>query len=271
MATLHQLQSYTDDLLQTDQFQDYCPNGLQVQGKAAVKTLITGVTACQALIDAALEARADAVLVHHGYFWKGEDPCITGVKKQRVQALLQADVSLLAYHLPLDAHPTLGNNAQLAERLALRINNSFGVGKGPDIGLHGQLPHAMTAQALCQHIEQQLGRAPLHIGPFGKGPLGKDPAGKSAAQSGEGSEIRSIAWCSGAAQGYIEAAAALGVDAYLTGEISEQTVHMARELGLHFFSAGHHATERYGVQALGRHLAQHFDLQHHFIDIDNPV
>ena len=255
MVTLYQLQAYTDNLLQVDQFQDYCPNGLQVQGKDTVTTLITGVTACQALIDAALEAKADAVLVHHGYFWKGENPCITGMKKQRVQALLQADVSLLAYHLPLDAHSTLGNNTQLAEQLGLQINNSFGSGRGPDIGLHGQLPHAMTAESLCRHIEQQLGRPPLHISPAG-----------AAVQ-----DIHSIAWCTGAAQDYIEAAAALGVDAFLSGEISEQTVHVARELGIHFFSAGHHATERYGVQALGRHLAQHFNLQHHFIDVDNPV
>jgi dinuclear metal center YbgI/SA1388 family protein len=255
MVTLHQLQAYTDNLLQVDQFQDYCPNGLQVQGKDTVNKIVTGVTACQALIDAALEAQADAVLVHHGYFWKGEDLCIIGMKRQRVRKLLQADVSLLAYHLPLDAHPTLGNNAQLAERLDLQINNTFGEGRGPDIGLHGQLSHPMTADALCQHIEQCLGRTPLHIG----------------SADSDASEIRSIAWCSGAAQGYIEAAAALGVDAYLSGEISEQTVHVARELGIHFFSAGHHATERYGVQALGNHLAQHFGLEHHFIDIDNPV
>jgi len=256
MITLHQLQAYTDNLLQIDQFQDYCPNGLQVQGKDSVHKLVTGVTACQALIDAAIEAQADAVLVHHGYFWKGEDPCITGMKRRRVQALLQADVSLLAYHLPLDAHPVLGNNAQLAELLELQVNNSFGTGKGPDIGLHGQLSQPMTAESLCRHIEQRLGRSPLHVA----------PAGAEASQP-----IRSIAWCTGAAQGYIELAAALGVDAYITGEISEQTVHSARELGIHFFSAGHHATERYGVQALGHHLERHFALQHQFIDIENPV
>lgn len=254
MIKLKELVSYTDNLMQVGQFQDYCPNGLQIEGKADVSTIVSGVTACQDLVDAAIDAKADVLLVHHGYFWKGEDPCITGIKRQRIQRLLAAGVSLLAYHLPLDAHPELGNNAQLGRLLGFRTNATFGTGSGPDIGLHGQCSSPMRPAALCKHIYQQLGREPLHI------------AGDTTRET-----ISSIAWCTGAAQSYIESAAALGVDAFLTGEISEQTVHIARETGIHFFAAGHHATERYGVQALGECLAQHFGLSHRFVDIDNPV
>ena len=252
MAQLKQITTYTDTLLQVDQFQDYCPNGLQVEGRGEVARVVSGVTACQDLIDAAIDANADLVLVHHGYFWKGEDPRVTGMKRNRLKRLLDADISLLAYHLPLDAHAELGNNACLGQRLGLSINGSFGVGSGPDIGLHGELAEPMAAATLSDHISSNLKREPQHI-------------------AGSKDHIQRIAWCTGAAQGYIEAAVALGVDAFLTGEISEQTVHVARETGIHFFAAGHHATERYGVQALGEHLAGHFQLNHQFIDIDNPV
>lgn len=251
MVQLADLLSYTQDILESERFQDYCPNGLQVQGKAQINTLVSGVTASQALIDAAVAAGADALLVHHGYFWKGEDARILGLKYQRVKSLLDADISLIAYHLPLDAHPLFGNNACLAEKLGLQVAGRFGQSQ-PAIGMYGTLDKPMSAAEFSTLISTRLEREPLHIG---------EPD----------AQIHTIAWCSGAAQGYIEEAAALGVDAYLTGEASEQTVHSAREHGIHFYAAGHHATERYGVQALGEHLAQHFGLKHHFIEIPNPV
>lgn len=252
MALLHELVRYTDALLNAGAFKDYCPNGLQVEGRVQVHMLVSGVSASQRLLDAALALQADAILVHHGYFWKGEDPRVTGYKKQRLQRLLNADVSLLAYHLPLDAHPELGNNAQLAQVLKLNITGAFDTDNGPKLGLIGELPQSQSAAQFAAHIEHALGRTPLHVGDAG-------------------SHIKTLAWCSGGAQGYIDRAVALGVDAYLTGEVSEYTVHIARETGLHFFAAGHHATERYGVQALGAHLAQRFGLRHEYVEIENPV
>lgn len=251
MVQLSDLLDYTGSLLEVDRFRDYCPNGLQVEGRDQIKKLVTGVTANQALLDQAAAEGADAILVHHGYFWKGEDPRVIGMKHRRLSCLLQNQMSLIAYHLPLDAHPVYGNNAQLAERLGLSVEGRFGLDE-PAIGMYGRLGKPMPVGDFLARIEQALGQAPLHI-------------------AGEMETIQSVAWCSGAAQSYIEEAASLGVDAYLTGEVSEQTVHIARESGLHFISAGHHATERYGVQALGEHLAQQFGLQHQFIEIQNPV
>ncbi|HEY3699356.1 MAG TPA: Nif3-like dinuclear metal center hexameric protein [Spongiibacteraceae bacterium] len=250
-TTLTELVAAANALLTPECFQDYCPNGLQVEGRTRIDRLVSGVTASLALLEAARDANADAVLVHHGYFWKGEMPAIVGMKRRRLQLLLQHDISLLAYHLPLDAHPLLGNNAQLAQRLDITITGGLQPGANP-IGNIGMLAEPMTPAAFIAKIEQRLGRAPQFI-------------------AGGDHPIRTLAWCTGAAQSYIEQAAALGVDAFLSGEISEQTVHSARELGLHFIAAGHHATERHGVQALGDHLAAHFGIEHHFIDIDNPV
>lgn len=251
MVQLKDLLSYSNNVLEIERFNDYCPNGLQIEGKTEIKKIISGVTASQALIDAAIKEKADVLLVHHGYFWKGEDARIIGIKYKRVRSLIEAGINLLAYHLPLDAHPLYGNNAKLAEILDLEIAGSFPSGNDT-VGMYGTLKTPMSADDFSQKIATVLGREPLHIG--------------------ENSEqIHTIAWCSGAAQDYIEAAAELGVDAYLTGEISEQTVHIAREYGLHFYAAGHHATERYGVKAFGEHLASHFDLNHQFIDISNPV
>lgn len=252
MVLLQDLVNYCDQLLAIEQFQDYCPNGLQVEGKLQVNKLVSGVTASQALIDAAIEQKADAVLVHHGYFWKGEDPCVVGMKRRRLEKLLFNNVSLLAYHLPLDAHDGLGNNAQLGQLLGFSVHGGFGGGRGPDIALYGELSAPVSAQHLASHIAQQLGRVPLHI-------------------LGQGEQISKVAWCTGAAQNYIEQAVTLGADAFISGEISEQTVHVVRETGIHYYSAGHHATERYGVKALGEHLAGHFAIEHQFIDIDNPV
>jgi len=251
MVALQELVQYADGLLRAGEFVDYCPNGLQVEGRSEVRRLIAGVTASQALVDAAALTGADALLVHHGYFWKGESHPVTGIKRRRLGALLQAQMSLLAYHLPLDAHPELGNNAQLGMRL--RIDMAGRCGPPPlELVAHGRLSEPLTPAGMAARIEQAVGRVPLHVG--------------------EGPEhIRTVGWCTGAAQGFIEHAVAAGLDAYISGEISEQTVHIAREAGIHYFAAGHHATERGGADALGRHLAERFGLEYRFIDIDNPV
>jgi dinuclear metal center YbgI/SA1388 family protein len=246
---LNELRDYIGSLLEVSNFRDYCPNGVQVEGKAEVHRLATGVTASQRLLDAATAWGADAILVHHGYFWRNEDATITGIKKRRLAHLLQHDVSLLAYHLPLDAHAVLGNNAQLSQQLGFVAQGYFGE---QDIACYGELAQAQKLDQLSAHIATVLRRTPQVIG--------------------EGDRVvRRIAWCTGAAQGYFEAAVALGVDAFLTGEISEQSVHVAQETGVAFIAAGHHATERYGVQALGEHLAFHCGVEHRFFDLDNPV
>ncbi len=255
MVALVDIINYCDDLLDIAQFEDYCPNGLQVEGHQQVSKIVTGVTASQALIDAAADAGADMLIVHHGFFWPGESPVISGMKLRRIKRLLEANISLLGYHLPLDAHPILGNNAQLANILGMEIEGRFG-GRGTQaIAMHGRLNQPVAADTFTEMISQRLGRQALHI-----------PAGRK-----ENKRIQTIAWCTGAAQSYIEKAVDLGVDAFITGEASEQTTHIARECGIHFFSAGHHATERYGIKALGEHLGQHFDIDQCFIDIDNPI
>ncbi|MEO6421511.1 MAG: Nif3-like dinuclear metal center hexameric protein [Candidatus Nitrotoga sp.] len=246
---LNDLRDYIASLLEPDRFRDYCPNGVQVEGRAEVRRIASGVTASQRLLKAATAWNADAILVHHGYFWRNEDAAITGIKKQRIAHLLQYDVSLLAYHLPLDAHAELGNNAQLGQRLGFIEYGRFGE---QDIACYGELVQKQTLAQLTRKIANSLQRMPLVIGE-------SDPT------------IRRIAWCTGAAQGYFEAAIALGVDAFLTGEISEQNVHVAQETGVIFIAAGHHATERYGVQALGAHLAEHFGIEHRFFELENPI
>ncbi|MTT52408.1 Nif3-like dinuclear metal center hexameric protein [Alcanivorax sp. VBW004] len=243
--------SLLDQELATDRFQDFCPNGLQVEGREQIHRVVSGVTACQALIDAAIVEEADAILVHHGYFWKGESQQVRGMKKQRLQTLLRHDINLFAYHLPLDAHPTLGNNVQLALRLGLTTEGGLDDSPRP-IGNVGRLDSPMSASEFAAHVEAVLGRTPLHVG---------DP----------GDEIETIGWCTGGAQGFIEKAQAKGVDAYLSGEISEPTTHFARETGMHYFACGHHATERYGAMALGQWLSDHYGIEHTFIDIDNPA
>lgn len=249
---LQQLVTYTDNLLQAGRFADYCPNGLQVQGRPQVARVVSGVTACQPLLDAAAELGADLVLVHHGFFWRGEAQPVVGMKRRRLGALLQHDMSLLAYHLPLDAHPELGNNARLGALLGIRDQQLLDPESRDAVGNIGSLPAPLEAAALVAQLEALTGRTALHIG---------DPA----------LSVQRIAWCTGAAQSWIGAAVAAGADLFLTGEASEQTVHIAREEGIQFIAAGHHATERYGVQALGEHLAARFGLEHRFVDIDNPV
>jgi len=251
-VSLQELINYSNELLTPERYRDYCPNGLQVEGRAEVRKIVTGVTASQALLDSAVELNADLILVHHGYFWKGEAEPVTGIKKRRLKTLLENDISLLAYHLPLDGHPELGNNARLAELLGLQVDGGLEPENPLSIGLVGRLKSPMVASAFSQHIASVLGREVMHI-------------------EGGADLVETVAWCSGAAQGYIDKAAQLGVDAYISGEISEPTVHSARELGIHYYSAGHHATERYGVQALGQALAEKFGLEHQFVDIKNPV
>lgn len=249
--TLSELVDYTNKLLEIDKFEDYCPNGLQVEGRSTISRIVTGVTASAALIDAAIHLQADAIIVHHGYFWKGEDSCITGIKGRRIKKLLQHDISLIAYHLPLDAHVLLGNNRQLATILDIDVSGGLDDSDRP-IGLVGEIKQTITAAAFAKHIAVRLDREPLLI----------DEKSRL---------IKKVAWCTGAAQSYIYAAAAKEVDCFITGEVSESTVHIARELGICFIAAGHHATERYGVKVLGEKLAQKFDIDCEFVDIDNPV
>lgn len=250
-TTLTDLLAAANTLLSPERFQDYCPNGLQVEGRQQIKLLVSGVTASMALLEAARDCGADAVIVHHGYFWKGEAPVIAGMKRKRLQFLLHNDISLLAYHLPLDAHPALGNNVQLARQLDIEITGGLQSVANP-IGNIGKLHESVSPENFVEKITQRLGRAPQFI-------------------AGGDHDIRTVAWCTGAAQDYIDQAAELGVDAFISGEISEQTVHAARELGIHFIAAGHHATERYGIRALGEHLGNQLQIEHRFIDIDNPV
>ncbi len=251
MPTLRrdELRDYLDGLLEAGRFSDYCPNGLQVEGRTEVGRMVCGVSASQALLDEAVRLGADAVLVHHGWFWRGEDLRVTSVRKRRLATLLVHDISLFAYHLPLDAHPVFGNNAQLACRLGWKSEGRFG---DQDIGYIGRPEVPLTAAAVAAALESALGRTALLVG-----------AGDRM--------VRRLAWCSGGAQNWFEQAMLAGADCYVSGEISEQTVHLARESGVPYIAAGHHATERYGVMALGEHLQEKFGLDCRFVDFDNPA
>lgn len=245
------LQTLTE-LLEPERFRDYGPNGLQVEGSAQVCKMVSGVTASRALIEAAIAAKADTIFVHHGLFWRGQDGCVTGWMKQRLVLLLAHNINLLAYHLPLDAHPELGNNAQLGFRLGLRAQGHFGE---QDIGFIGERADGgvfENVELLVQHITHQLDRPVVHV-PGASGP------------------IKKVAWCSGGAQGYFEAAIAAGADAFITGEISEPQAHYARECGVAFIACGHHASERFGAPAVAAHVAAKLGFDHEFIDIDNPA
>ncbi|MDD2892726.1 MAG: Nif3-like dinuclear metal center hexameric protein [Halothiobacillaceae bacterium] len=252
------LLSYCEQLLRVEAYADYAPNGLQVEGGSRVKRIVSGVTASQALLDAAVEQGADMVLVHHGYFWKGEDARVVGMKRKRLVTLLAHDINLVAYHLPLDGHPVYGNNAQWAMALGLKETQGFLGAPNARIGVRGVLPEAQTGASLKHSLERILGREVLHIPAHARDICTARP-------------LRSLGLCSGGAQGYIAEAVALGLDAYLSGEISEQTVHIAREMGIDYFACGHHATERFGVRALGEHLADTFGIEHCFVDMPNPA
>ncbi len=247
-----QLETQLNELLTPESIKDYCPNGLQVEGRENVQKVVTGVTASDDLIEQAIESNADAILVHHGYFWKGEPEPIRGMKGKRLKKLIQKEINLYAYHLPLDMHPTLGNNIQLARLLNIEVKGEVEL-VSPPLVLHGTLPYSMTGEQFSEYLADKLDRSPLHIPP------------------GSDRKILTVGWCTGGGQDYIDVAAAYGLDAFISGEISERTTYSAREQDIHYFSAGHHATERYGVKALGEWLAENHQLDVQFIDIDNPV
>ncbi|HUD32731.1 MAG TPA: Nif3-like dinuclear metal center hexameric protein [Variovorax sp.] len=255
-TTRHELLHAFDLLLAPTRFKDYGPNGLQVEGRTTVRRIVSGVTASRALIEAAIEAEADAIFVHHGLFWRGQDGRVTGWMRQRLGLLLAHDINLFAYHLPLDAHPDLGNNAQLGLKLGLAAHaGASGRFGEQDLGFIGQRDDGGSfadALALASHVERVLGRSVTLV-------------------EGERRPVRTVAWCSGGAQGYFEAAIAAGADAFVTGEISEPQAHYAREMGVAFIAAGHHATERYGAPAAAAHVAAQLGVKHQFIDIDNPA
>lgn len=248
-----QLMKYLSDLLQPAKYKDYCPNGLQVEGSDTLHKIVTGVTASQALIEQAIAEKADAILVHHGYFWRGENECITGIKKNRIKSLLANDINLIAYHLPLDHHAEYGNNTQLAKVLGLTIESGLDPNDASVPGQIGRLQTPMSARDFSALLADRLQREPMHLGP------------------NPDAVIETIGWCTGGAQGYMQYAVDAGLDAYLTGEVSEPSHHLAVETETHFFAAGHHATERYGAKALGEHLADKFALEVIFHDMDNPV
>jgi len=248
-----QLEASLNELLSPQLIKDYCPNGLQVEGKKEVNKIITGVTASKALIEQAVQQNADAIVVHHGYFWKGESESIRGMKGERIRQLIKNDINLYAYHLPLDIHPQLGNNAQLAELLGIEVEGGL-EGHPQSVAMYGRFSQPLTGEELAQRITRVLNREPLHIAPE----LANKP-------------IKTVGWCTGGGQDFIELAASQQMDAYISGEISERTTYSAREMGVHYFAAGHHATERYGVKALGEWLAEQHGLDVTFIDIDNPV
>lgn len=247
-----ELETYLNQLLKPEKIRDFCPNGLQVQGTEHIKKIVTGVTATQLLIEQAIEKNADALFVHHGFFWKNENPAIKGMKQKRIKALLAHDINLYAYHLPLDIHPSLGNNAQLAQLLDIEVTGGLDINNPTSVAMQGQLKHPMSLPAFSQLLEQKLERKPL-------------------VEAGGDFDIKTVAWCTGGGQSFIEQAATQNIDLFITGEVSEQTIHTAREMGIHFIAAGHHATERYGAKAVGEHLASQFGFDVEFIDIDNPA
>lgn len=248
-----ELVDYLDAILSPQTINDYCPNGLQIQGSEQINHIVTGVTASQALIDKAIELCADAILVHHGYFWKNETQVIKGMKYRRIKALMLNDLNLLAYHLPLDIHATLGNNAQLGKLLGFTDIQPLALTSPQGIVMQANLDEPYTGTQCQALLTHHLQRHCLHLSP---------PSDKP---------IKTVAWCTGGGQHYIEQVAELGIDAFISGEVSEQTTHTVAEMDVHFFAAGHHATERYGIKALGEHIAAQFDCTVSFIDIDNPV
>jgi dinuclear metal center YbgI/SA1388 family protein len=249
MARRSDIEVALTSLMRPESFRDYGPNGLQIEGRAEVRHLVSGVTASLAFIDAAVAAGADALLVHHGLFWRGQDGRLTGWLRDRVARLLAHDVNLFAYHLPLDAEPEFGNNAQFGLKLQLRADARFGE---QDLGFVGAAGPWLRAQDLAAGAATALARIPVFV-------------------PGDGRTLKRVAWCTGGAQGYFEAAIAAGADVFVTGEISEPQAHLARETGVAFIACGHHASERYGAPAVATHLAARFGLEHQFIDIDNPA
>lgn len=253
MIERHKLVAYLNQLLDAASFSDYCANGLQIEGKGQISRIMTGVSACMKLLEQAQMWKADAILVHHGYFWKGEPPEITGTRYQRVAKIIKSDMNLLAYHLPIDCHLTLGNNAKLGEVLELEQVRAHAVDGVNNLLWSGELKGALSIADLSKLLALKIGQKPLHL-----------PGRVSGS-------IKTLAWCSGAAHKYASHAKRLGADAFITGEVSEQTLHLADEENIHVFACGHHATERFGIRALGEHLQARFGVIHHFHDVPNPV
>ena len=249
MAPRRDIEAFLDEWLEVRRFKDYGPNGLQVEGRPEIRRIASGVTASLAFIQAAMEAGADTLLVHHGLFWRGQDGRLTGWLRERVARVLRHDLNLFAYHLPLDAHPEVGNNAQLGLHLGLSVTARAG---DQDLVFLGEAEAPMALDSLAGRLQRALARQPLVL-------------------EGDGRALRRIAWCTGGAQGFFEAAIAAGADAFVTGEVSEPQAHLARETGVAFLACGHHATERFGVAALGLALAARFGLEHVFIDVPNPA
>lgn len=247
------LENYLTTLLKPNNIKDFCPNGLQVEGAKNIQKIVTGVTASQSLIDEAISVNADAILVHHGYFWKNESYVLRGMKHSRIKSLLVNDINLFAYHLPLDIHPELGNNVQLANLLGIDVSGPLEIGNQYSVAIKGELAKATTAEQFKAKISSVLNRECLHLQAPSKKP------------------IKTLAWCTGGGQSYLELAAEQGIDAFISGEASEQTAHIVNEMDIHFFAAGHHATERYGAKALGEHIQNELGVEVVFIDIDNPV
>ncbi len=252
MAALQEILQWCNDTLKTPEFKDYAPNGLQIEGKAEVKKILCAVTASQDAIDAAIAQQADLLLVHHGYFWKGEPYPITGIRGKRIKALIQNDISLVAYHLPLDSHPTLGNNAAIADILELEIFEALDASERHPIGNIGYLKQALSPEAFKQLLTERLGFDTIHL-----------PANKAS--------IQKVGFCTGAAQDFISKAAEQNCDAYISGEVSERTYYEAKELDVHYYACGHHATERYGVQRLGKAISEQFNLEYSYFELNNPI
>lgn len=252
MANLQDMVAWCDRRLASHQFKDYCPNGLQIEGTPEVSNLVSAVTASLTAIEAAIDLKADALIVHHGYFWKGEPSPLTGLKGKRIRQLIQKNISLIAYHLPLDAHPQLGNNAALADVLNIRIQGPLDATEKWPIGNVGMLDEPLAPEVFAQLLQEKLFQPAIHIA-----------TGKAL--------IQTIGFCTGAAQDFLSKAAALNCDAYLSGEVSERTFHEAHEYGIDYFAAGHHATERYGIQRLASELAQQFNLNYQYIELNNPI
>jgi dinuclear metal center YbgI/SA1388 family protein len=246
------LVTYLDHYLAAQSIPDYAPNGLQIEGRPEIRKLCTAVSISQSVIQAAIQWQADAILVHHGFFWRGERAVLTGVRRQRIGDLLGQNLNLFAYHLPLDLHHVVGNNACLAKRLPVTNLSQHDLEKLSKGLWAGDLIQPATPQGLNTLLQQVFSQAPIHI-------------------TAERPQIHRIAWCTGAAQDFLEDAQRLGVDAYISGEVSERTYDLAQELNIHYYACGHHATERYGVQALAEHLTQEFGIEHRFIETDNPI
>ncbi len=252
MATLNEIIQWCDSTLKAAEFKDYAPNGLQIEGKAEVKKILCAVTASQSAIEAAIAQQADLLLVHHGYFWKGEAYPITGMRGKRIKTLIQNDISLVGYHLPLDAHPTLGNNAAIADLLELQNIEALDPSERHPIGNIGYLKQPVSAEVFKALLTEKLGFETIHL-------------------TTEKTKIQKVGFCTGGAQDFIEKAAAQECDAYISGEVSERTFYQAQELNVHYFACGHHATERYGVQRLGKAIAEQFNIEYSYFELNNPI